>query len=119
MPIQPRIEDPSNPNPSSKVPASHKSIGNEQCCHEPSRSTNFRSTISALCFFANSRNSLGDIAYLTSVHDGHRGRPPTGRLGGTEHRPLFPQVPGFQGTRTVEPGTGRLNSVPPLFREAL
>ena len=47
IPIQPRIDEPSKPRPSSKVSASRCSTGNEQCCQLPSRSTNFRSTISA------------------------------------------------------------------------
>ncbi len=52
MPIQPRIDEPSNPRPSSKVPSSSTSTGNEQCCQLPSMSTNFRSTISAWFFLA-------------------------------------------------------------------
>jgi hypothetical protein len=47
MPIQPRIDEPSNPTPSSKVPSSSVSTGYEQCCQLPSMSTNFRSIISA------------------------------------------------------------------------
>ena len=39
-------------------------MGNEQCCQVPSRSTNFRSTISAPFFFMNSKNSFGVIALL-------------------------------------------------------
>src|SRR5262245_8459084 len=57
MPCHPRIEDPSKPTPSTNVPSSHVSIGNEQCCHVPSMSTNFRSTISAPAFFANAKNA--------------------------------------------------------------
>src|SRR5262245_3381720 len=140
MPIQPRIEEPSNPSPSSNVPASQRSIGNEQCCHEPSRSTNFRSTISALFFFANSRNSLGDITHLASVTTGTAGGA-HGAFWGPEHNgscsPRF-QVPGswfrvlVQGSETVlcEPGTRTWNlgtlepwnrsvsSIPRLGREA-
>src|SRR5437764_11651779 len=57
MPSQPRIEDPSKPSPSSNVPASSVAIGNEQCCHLPSMSTNLRSSISASCFLANLKKS--------------------------------------------------------------
>jgi hypothetical protein len=49
---QPRIEEPSKPTPSLNVSSSQDSIGNEQCCHDPSRSVNLRSTISALCSLA-------------------------------------------------------------------
>ena len=61
MSCQPRIDEPSNPTPSSNVPSSHVSIGNEQCCHEPKKSMNFRSTIWASFFFASSKNSFGVI----------------------------------------------------------
>src|SRR5687768_10742352 len=61
MPIQPLIDEPSNPNPSSNVPASSVSIANEQCCQLPSISTNLRSSISASCFLANLKTSSGVI----------------------------------------------------------
>ncbi len=57
----PRIDDPSKPTPSLNVFSSHVSIGYEQCCHVPRKSMNFRSTISALCFFAYSKNCFGVI----------------------------------------------------------
>src|SRR5215831_19094710 len=62
MPIQPRIDDPSKPSPSRNVFSSHKSIGNEQCCHVPSISTNFKSTISALFSFASLKKSPAVMA---------------------------------------------------------
>src|SRR5436190_20014879 len=57
MPIQPRIEEPSNPRPSLNVSAFQRSIGKEQCCQLPSRSANFRSIISAWFFFASEKKS--------------------------------------------------------------
>jgi hypothetical protein len=59
MLCQPRMDDPSKPTPSSNVASSHVSVGKEQCCHEPNRSVNFKSTILASCFRANSKNSFG------------------------------------------------------------
>src|SRR6185503_15072500 len=40
------------------------STGIEKCCQVPSRSTNFKSTICTLCFFANSTASRGFIPTL-------------------------------------------------------
>ena len=68
MPCQPRIDEPSNPRPSSNVPSSNASIGNEQCCQLPSMSTNFRSTISALCFLANVKKSLALLGKVVGRH---------------------------------------------------
>src|SRR6185503_17074054 len=67
MPIQPRIDEPSNPRPSSKVPSSSVSTGNEQCCQLPSRSTNFRSTISARFFLAYAKNSFALLGKSSGV----------------------------------------------------
>src|SRR5688572_32460740 len=90
MPCHPRIDEPSNPTPSLNVPSSHVSIGYEQCCHDPRKSMNFRSTISALCFFAKSKNCL---AFMVASC-----------VGGTDRR-------GRGGQRTVRPprqqGTSR------------
>ena len=47
MPCQPRIEEPSKPSPSSNADSSKPATGSETCCHVPSRSQNFRSTITA------------------------------------------------------------------------
>ncbi len=47
MPCQPRIEEPSKPRPSSKADSSNEPTGRVTCCHVPSRSQNFRSTIAA------------------------------------------------------------------------
>src|ERR1700722_11829538 len=58
---QPRIEEPSNPRPSSKIPSSSVSIGYVQCCQVPSMSQNLRSICSESLFFMNSKNSLGVI----------------------------------------------------------
>src|SRR5688572_30866267 len=62
MPCHPRIDEPSKPTPSSNVPSSHVSMGYEQCCQLPRKSMNFRSTISALCFLAYSKNCFGVMA---------------------------------------------------------
>jgi len=47
MPCQPRIDDPSKPSPSSKADSSNARTGRVMCCHVPSRSQNFRSTMAA------------------------------------------------------------------------
>src|SRR5262245_46262718 len=67
MPIQPRIDEPSNPRPSSKVSSSSVSTGNEQCCQLPSMSTNFRSTISAWFFLAYVKNSFAFLGKSSGV----------------------------------------------------
>ena len=58
---QPRIEEPSKPMPSSKVPSSISPIGYEQCCQMPGQSVNRRSTISTLFFLAYSSTSFAFI----------------------------------------------------------
>src|SRR5215831_1486395 len=60
---QPRIDDPSKPNPSSKIASSYSLIGIVKCCQVPSRSINLRSTASACCSRAKRTASLGVIAY--------------------------------------------------------
>src|SRR4029077_13621848 len=80
MPFHPRMDDPSNPSPSSNVSSSQISIGKEQCCHDPSMSTNFRSTISASCFLARVKKSAGFIRVLPKSHS------------------FGPDVPGCQGS---------------------
>src|SRR5580765_2036036 len=62
--FQPRIDEPSNPDPSLNTPSVSSSTGIEKCCQVPSRSTNFKSTICTLCFFANSTASRGFIPTL-------------------------------------------------------
>ena len=61
---QPRIDDPSNPNPSSKESSSSSCKGTLKCCHMPGKSMNLRSTITALFSFANSKTSFGSIHKL-------------------------------------------------------
>src|SRR5262249_53820584 len=60
---QPRIDDPSKPNPSSKIASSYSLIGIVKCCQVPRRSMNFKSTASACCSRAKRTASLGVIAY--------------------------------------------------------
>src|SRR4029077_18834288 len=62
--FQPRIDEPSNPDPSLNIPSVSSSTGIEKCCQVPSRSTNFKSTICTLVFFANSTASRGFIPPL-------------------------------------------------------
>src|SRR5436190_22696889 len=64
------MEDQSNPRPSLKVSGSQRSNGNEQCCHVPSMSTNFRSTMSAWCFLASEKKSSGFIAAVPRFSTG-------------------------------------------------
>src|SRR5438067_13223983 len=55
---QPRIEEPSNPRPSSNTPSVNSAIGMVKCCQRPRKSMNFRSTITACLSFANPITSL-------------------------------------------------------------
>src|SRR5260370_1146837 len=52
MPFQPRMDEPSNPNPSLKTSSVNSAIGQLKCCQVPKVSTNFTSTILAPSFFA-------------------------------------------------------------------
>ena len=54
---QPRIEDPSKPSPSSKAVSSNAVSGSVTCCHVPSRSQNFRSTMATRVSVAHSSAS--------------------------------------------------------------
>src|SRR6056297_486347 len=64
MACQARMEDPSKPKPSSKIPSSTVSMGYEQCCQVPNMSQNFMSTCATLCCLVNSKNSVGVIKNL-------------------------------------------------------
>src|SRR5919198_677846 len=55
---QPRIEEPSKPNPSS-MPDSSRAIGYVMCCHVPGKSMNLQSIITAPFFSANFSTSPG------------------------------------------------------------
>ena len=57
--FQPRIELPSNPNPSSKTSSVSSLIGTLKCCHVPKVSTNLMSAIFAPAFLARSITLLG------------------------------------------------------------
>src|SRR5579863_15855 len=59
---QPRMLEPSNPEPSSKSFSVNSIVGMAKCCHVPGRSMNLKSTISTLFFLTNSSNSLGVMA---------------------------------------------------------
>jgi hypothetical protein len=65
----PRIEDPSNPSPSSKLSSVSSATGIEKCCMSPGKSENRRSTISTPSVFAMARTSFGVVtsASLLSV----------------------------------------------------
>src|SRR5712664_3300968 len=59
---QPRIDDPSKPRPSSKGASSLNSeTGAVKCCHVPSRSINFTSTMTAPFSFMNCKTCFGVI----------------------------------------------------------
>src|SRR5437016_12701321 len=66
--FQPRIDEPSNPEPSLNSPSLSSSTGIEKCCQVPSRSTNFKSTTWTLFFFANSNTSRGFIPNNPPCH---------------------------------------------------
>src|SRR5258706_1649858 len=59
MDFQPRIEEPSKPNPSSKTSAVNSPKGTLKCCQVPNVSTNLTSTIFAPCLRAMSMTLLG------------------------------------------------------------
>src|SRR3990170_4343905 len=60
---QPRMDEPSNPRPSSKILGVNSSTGTEKCCQSPGKSMNFMSTITAPCFLAISTTSFGVISF--------------------------------------------------------
>src|SRR6185503_6777859 len=64
---QPRIEDPSNPKPSSKHASLNRLAGTVVCCQMPGKSMNFRSTNLTSFFLANSTTSLGFIRLLLAL----------------------------------------------------
>ena len=69
MPCQPRIEEPSKPRPSVNADSSSARTGSVMCCHVPSRSQNFRSTIAALVSPAQSIASRGAGAVVVAVRE--------------------------------------------------
>src|SRR6266567_6231040 len=56
---QPRIDEPSNPSPSSKMSSESSPSGMVKCCQRPMKSMNFRSTITTFFSAANARTCLG------------------------------------------------------------
>src|SRR5262249_14675414 len=58
MGIHPRIDEPSNPRPSSKTPSVSSEMGMVKCCQRPRKSMNFMSTITACLSFAIPTTSL-------------------------------------------------------------
>src|SRR3989344_4324214 len=67
MDCQPRIDEPSKPNPSSNISSLSSEIGMEKCCQMPTKSRNFMSTILAFFSFANCNTSFGVILLLLLV----------------------------------------------------
>src|SRR5579862_4110888 len=61
---QPRMDEPSNPLPSSKRSSLSSLVGIVKCCQIPSRSRNFRSTASTLLSRTSWRTSLGDCVAI-------------------------------------------------------
>src|SRR5678816_1897010 len=59
MDFQPRMDEPSNPKPSSKTSSVNSPMGTLKCCQVPKVSTNFTSTILAPCLRAISITLLG------------------------------------------------------------
>src|ERR1700730_6582891 len=54
----PRMEEPSNPRPSSKMASLSSAMGMVKCCQRPTKSMNFRSTITAFLSCASPSTSL-------------------------------------------------------------
>ena len=67
---QPRIDDPSNPRPSSNTASLSSSIGMVKCCQMPRKSLNFRSTNCALFCLARSRACFGVIVAIAGMSPG-------------------------------------------------
>src|SRR5262245_43784729 len=67
MLFQPRILEPSKPNPSLKISSVSSRIGQLKCCQVPKVSTNLMSTILAPLFLANSITLLGVLIDLIVV----------------------------------------------------
>jgi hypothetical protein len=63
---KPRIEEPSNPKPSSKLSSVSSDTGMEKCCIKPGRSQNRRSTTWASASLASVRTSLGVLIHPSS-----------------------------------------------------
>ena len=78
----PRIDEPSNPIPSSKIDSVSSDVGTEKCCISPGRSQNRRSTIWTPASLAIARTSLA-VATVPSpllLDDPARVRAGPGRL---------------------------------------
>src|SRR6267142_6431459 len=58
MGIQPRMDEPSNPRPSSKTDSVSSEMGTLKCCQSPMKSMNFISTMTACLSFASPMTSL-------------------------------------------------------------
>src|SRR5712664_1199494 len=67
MGAQPRMEDPSKPSPSSKTASVNSAIGMVKCCQRPTKSMNFRSTITAFLSCASPTTSLPFAIFHSSV----------------------------------------------------
>jgi hypothetical protein len=66
--FHPRIDEPSNPNPSSNTSSVNSAVGTLKCCQVPKVSTNFTSTIFAPAFFARSSTCLGVLIVEGTGH---------------------------------------------------
>src|SRR5436190_8184536 len=64
MDFQPRMDEPSKPNPSEKESTLSSSMGQLKCCQVPKVSTNFTSKILAPCFLAISKTLCGVGAFV-------------------------------------------------------
>ena len=62
----PRIDDPSNPRPSSKLSSESSCMGMEKCCMRPGRSEKRMSTISVPDSLARARTSFGVVILRVS-----------------------------------------------------
>src|SRR6267142_1651251 len=81
MGIQPRMEEPSKPSPSSNTPSVSSASGTVKCCQRPRKSMNLRSTITAFLSCAYPITSFGfgilvglpssGVAALTGWYSNH------------------------------------------------
>src|SRR6185295_18381623 len=69
----PRMDDPSKPRPSSKMPSVSSATGTVKCCHIPRKSMNFRSTMTAPRSLASPSTSFAVFVMCCSLEWGAGG----------------------------------------------
>src|SRR6266508_4426750 len=110
----PRIEEPSNPYPSSNPASDSSAMGMEKCCISPGRSQNRRSTISAPASLARERTSFGVVTAPSPFRLVDGPRVGANRLDEAADRGLEEWVPNDQGNADDEQPGGEGSQEPTL-----